>query len=56
VVGRPPSGVQARDALERVAGVSARYADLVLGCLADAQHRIGSASELRDGIRTLARD
>jgi predicted Ser/Thr protein kinase len=54
ITGRPPSGVQAADALERVDGLTTEHKELLLRCLADVDHRISSAAELRDQLRKLA--
>lgn len=54
IVGRPPSGVQAADALAGVDGLTAEHRDLLLRCLADVDHRIHSAAELHHELRKVS--
>lgn len=54
LVGRPPSGVRAEDALAQVDGIPTGQTELLLHCLADVDHRIVSASELHKRLRQLA--
>jgi hypothetical protein len=53
LVGRPPSGVNAEEALYQVNGLPPEHAELLLRCLADVDHRIASAPELCDSLRRL---
>nr|WP_240978577.1 serine/threonine-protein kinase [Longimicrobium terrae] len=53
LTGRPPAGINPGVALAAVDGISEVYADTLLQCLADVEHRTRSAEALVEQLRAL---